>query len=164
MNTNTFVRPSFDGKIFTGVEVNVGGEHFLIAPHDLSDKERDWKDTMKLLEQTNNKTFTYKQICAVMMFREEINTILKENGGEPLDKWYWTCAEYSAYYAFYYDGYDGTLYGDYGDYTFSCRAVLALETLPLNETDRLSELEKQVVGLTKDMNTIKTFSNNYEND
>lgn len=134
MNTNTFVRPSFDGKIFTGVEVNVGGEHFLIAPHDLSDKERDWNDTMKLLEQTANKTFTYKQICAVMMFREEINTILKENGGEPLDKWYWTCAEYSAYCAFIYVGNFGYLY-DYGkDNAVSCRAVLALdaplETLP----------------------------------
>lgn len=161
MNTNTFVRPSFDGKIFTGVEVNVGGEHFLIAPHDLSDKERDWKDTMKLLEQTGNKTFTYKQICAVMMFREEINTILKENGGEPLDKWYWTCAEYSATYAFSYYGYDGGLDSDDKNCTCSCRAVLALdaplETLPLNETDRLSDLEKKVAGLTEDMNKIKNL-------
>lgn len=161
MNTNTFVKPSFDGKIFTGVEVNVGGEHFLIAPHDLSDKEKDWKDTMKLLEQTNNKTFTYKQICAVMMFREEINTILKENGGEPLDKWYWTCAEYSAFYAFIYSGTYGILYNGTELSTGSCRAVLALdaplEALPLNETDRLSDLEKQVVGLTKDMNKIKNL-------
>lgn len=123
---NTFVSPSFDGKTFNGVEVSVGGEHFLIASHNLSNEEMTWDDTMKLLEQANNKTFTYKQMCAVMMFREEINTILKENGGEPLDKWYWTCTEHSAYDAFGYDGSDGSLdnYGKY--YTGSCRAVKTL--------------------------------------
>lgn len=157
----TFVRPLFDGNTFTGVEVNVGGEHFLIAPHDLSDKERNWDDTMKLLEQTNNKTFTYKQICVAMMFREEINTILKENGGEPLDKWYWTCVKCSAYNVFGCYGDDGRLGTVNKDNAISCRAVLTLdatlETLPLNETDRLSDLEKKVARLTEDIDKIKNL-------
>lgn len=152
---HTFVRPSFDGNTFTGVEVNVGGEHFLIEPHDLCDKEMSWKDTMELLKQTNNKTFTYRQICAVMMFREEINVILKENGGEPLDKWYWTCTEYSVYDAFYYYGDNGCLYYDAKGNPCSCRVVRVLDDSLKN--DRLSDLEKKVTGLTKDMDKIKNL-------
>lgn len=157
----TFVRPSFDGNTFTGVEVNVGGEHFLIEPHDLSDGDRTWNDTMKLLELTGNKTFTYKQVCAVMLFHDEINTILKENGGEPLDKWYWTCAECSRDSAFV--GYAGGGFLGHVSklYSFSCRAVLTLdspiETLPLNETDRLSDLEKKVAVLAEDIDKIKNL-------
>lgn len=158
---NTFVRPSFDGSTFTGVEVNVGGEHFLIAPQDLSDKKMSWDDTMKILEQTNNKTFTYKQICAVMMFRDEINTILKENGGEILDKWYWTCTEYSPNIMFLYTSNNGCL-GYLNKYhTYSCRVVITLDApidvLSLSETDRLSDIEKKVAGLTEDMNKIKNL-------
>lgn len=123
---NPFIKPSCDGDIFTGVEVNVGGEHFLIAPYDLSDKDRNWEDTMKLLEQTNNKTFTYKQICAMMMFREEINAIMEEYGGEPLDKWYWTCAEYSPYGMFFYHGHDNCLSGYFKELTNYCRVVKTL--------------------------------------
>ena len=41
--------------------------------------------------------------------------------------YFWTCAEYSAYYAFFYYGSTGTL--NYGgkNFTISCRGLLALD-------------------------------------
>ena len=41
--------------------------------------------------------------------------------------YFWTCAEYSAYFAFFYNGTYGTLYTYFKIYAFSCRGLLALD-------------------------------------
>lgn len=115
-----------DGK-FLGVRVCVGGEDFVIEPHDLKDgEEMTWHEAMALLKEVGKDTWNYRQICLTMAFKDEINALLKENGGDPLDQWYWTCAEYSAYTAFFYYGGYGILDITYKNNTFSCRGLLAL--------------------------------------
>ena len=61
-----------------------------------------------------------------MAYRKEVDKVLVDNGGDSLDNWYWTCAEYSAYYSFGYYGGNGRLNYDVKFYTFSVRPVLAL--------------------------------------
>lgn len=115
-----------DGK-FLGVRVCVGGEDFVIEPHDLKDgEEMTWYEAMALLKEVGKTTWNYRQICLTMAFKDEINALLKENGGDPLDQWYWACAEYSAYDAFIYNGNNGNLYHYNKDNTYSCRGLLAL--------------------------------------
>ena len=105
------VSPYFDeAGVFLGVRVTCMGEDFIIEPRDFNDgKELNWYETMKALKEAGKATWSYRQICLTMFYRKEIDAILEEHGGQPLNNWYWTCAEYSASIAFFYNGYNGTL-------------------------------------------------------
>ena len=122
------VSPYFDeAGVFLGVRVTGMGEDFVIEAQDFNGgKELNWSETMKALKEAGKTTWTYRQICLTMFYSDEIDEILKKNGGQPLNNWYWTAAEYSDYYAFIYNGNYGIL--DYiSKYnTYTSRALLAL--------------------------------------
>ena len=121
------VTPAFEDGKFIGARVCVGGEDFIIAPKDYRDgKEMPWQEAMDALKADNLSTWNYRQICPTMAYRKEIDKVLADNGGDSLDNWYWTCAEYSAYYSFIYSGNHGNLNYDYKFSTYSVRPVLAL--------------------------------------
>lgn len=119
------VTPVFEDGKFIGARVCIGGEDFIIAPKDYKDgKEFNWQEAMDALKADGLATWNYRQICLTMAYRKEVDKVLKDNGGDGLDNWYWTCAEYSAYNSFNYYGGHGTLDINHKGNTFSVRPVL----------------------------------------
>ena len=110
MKTKKIISPYFEDREFSGVRVTSIDEDFVIAPKDYQDgKEMSWRTAMDALKAENLTTWNYRQICLTMAYRKEVDKVLVDNGGDSLDNWYWTCAEYSAYYSFFYGGCNGTL-------------------------------------------------------
>lgn len=121
------VTPAFEDGKFVGARVCVGGEDFIIAPKDYKvGKEYNWQEAMDALKADGLATWTYRQICITMAYRKEVDKVLKDNGGDGLDNWYWTCAEYSAISSFLYIGNFGSLDINVKTYSCSVRPVLAL--------------------------------------
>ena len=128
MAKNEIISPYFENGVFAGVRVTLGDEDFVIAPKDYQNgNEMPWQEAMIALKTDGLDTWNYRQICLTMAYRKEVDKVLKDNGGDGLDNWYWTCAEYSADYSFSYYGYVGGL-GRYGKgYTFSIRLIKNLK-------------------------------------
>ena len=127
MKTTKIISPYFENGVFAGVRVTLGGEDFVIALKDYQNgKEMTWQEAMDALKANDLDTWNYRQICLTMAYRDEIDKVLVDNGGDGLDNWYWTCAEYSAYGSFGYDGGRGNLNVYHKNFTFSVRPVLAL--------------------------------------
>ena len=128
MAKNEIISPYFENRVFAGVRVTLGDEDFVIAPKDYNNGERmTWYDAMDALKAYNLSTWNYRQICLTMAYRDEIDKVLEDNGGDSLDNLYWTCAELSAYYSFLYIGYDGILGNDDKRYTYSVRPIKSLK-------------------------------------
>ena len=88
MATNEIVSPYFEDGKFAGVRVCVGGEDFVIAPKDYrGGKSMPWKDAMESLKSDGLSTWSYRQICFTMAYRDEIDKVLVDNGGDSLDNW-----------------------------------------------------------------------------
>lgn len=114
-----YIRKDEDG-VPVGVAVQTADERFEIALKDIDDgREMTWDDAMKF------KLPTKKQAAIICAYLDDINAKLKEAGGEPLDKWYWTSSEYSAIYAWLYNGNYGRLISGNKYDTHSVRPVLA---------------------------------------
>ena len=128
METTKVITPYFENGVFAGVRVTLGDEDFVIAPKDYQGgKEMTWPEAMDALKADNLSTWNYRQICFTMAYRKEVDKVLEENGGDSLDNWYWTCAEYSAYYSFYYGGCNGILYGYSKNFAYSVRPIKNLK-------------------------------------
>lgn len=128
MVTNKIISPYLEYGAFAGVRVNLGDEDFVIAPTDYQNGKRmSWQEAMNNLKEDGLSTFNYRQICLTMAFRKEINEILVGNGGDPLDRYYWTCAEFSVDDSFYYNGYYGILADNYKYVAYSVRPIKNLK-------------------------------------
>ena len=128
METTKIISPYFENGVFSGVRVTLGDEDFVIAPKDYQNgNEMPWQDAMDALKADNLSTWDYRQICHTMAYCDEIDEMLEENGGDSLDNWYWTCAEYSAYYSFIYYGTSGKLDSGGKRHSYSVRAIKNLK-------------------------------------
>ena len=128
MERTKVITPYFENGVFAGVRVTLGDEDFVIAPKDYQNgNEMPWQVAMDALKADNLSTWNYRQICLTMAYREDIDKVLEANGGDVLDNWYWTCAEYSAYYSFYYNGVNGRLHDNSKKVTYSVRAIKNLK-------------------------------------
>lgn len=128
MKTTKVIIPYFENGVFAGVRVTLGDEDFVIAPKDYQNgKEMTWPKAMGALKADNLSTWNYRQICLTMAYRKEVDKVLVDNGGDSLDNWYWTCAEYSAYYSFGYSGNYGALGGGNKKFTYSVRPIKNLK-------------------------------------
>ena len=85
MRTKKLITPYFEDGEFAGARVTLGDEDFVIAPKD------------------------YKQVCLIMAYRDDIDNVLKNNGGDSLDDWYWISDEYSERSSFRDYGFNGSL-------------------------------------------------------
>lgn len=128
METNKPVSPYFDkDNNFIGVRVKALEEDFVIMAHNFKGgKYMTWQETMDALKKEGFTTWNMRQLSLTIYYRDEIDAVLTEYGGDPLDRWYWTCAEYSAVAAFTYSGSNGTLNYFSKNYTYGSRALLAL--------------------------------------
>ncbi len=110
MAKKEIISPYFENGVFAGVRVTLGDEDFVIAPKDFRNgKEMDWQSAMDALEDDDLDTWNYRQICLTMAYRKKVDKLLKDNGGETLYDWYWTCAENSERSSFSYYGFNGSL-------------------------------------------------------
>ena len=106
METTKVITPYFENGVFTGVRVTFEDEDFVIAPKNYQGgKIMNWYDAMDALKTNGLDTWNYQQSCLIWPNYEEIEKVLRHNGGEYLDMEYWTCTEHSDDDAFYYDGY-----------------------------------------------------------
>lgn len=92
-----------------GVRFCIGDVDMFIEAHDLDDgKEYEWPDAMKRLEDVGKETFSHKQGLLMAAYRDEINTALREIGGDELKVYYWTSTEYltsNAWVVYFTNGY-----------------------------------------------------------
>lgn len=110
MGTKKIISPYFEDEEFAGVRVCVGDEDFVIAPKDYNNgKSLTWYEVMNALKVNDLDTWNYLQICLTMAYRKEVDKVLKDNGGDDLDNWYWTRADNSERSAFSYYGFNGSL-------------------------------------------------------
>lgn len=91
-----------------GVLVQTIDESFIVALHDAENgREMTWKEAVDNYGDTSlpNK----KEAAIICAYLDEINAALKEAGGDPLDRWYWTGTEYRAHSAWLCYGTSGCL-------------------------------------------------------
>ena len=107
-----------------GVLVQTIDESFIVSLHDAENgREMTWKEAVDNYGDTSlpNKN----EAAIICAYLDEINAALKEAGGDPLDRWYWTGTEYNANIAWFYYGSYGCLNGSIKYNTYSVRPTLA---------------------------------------
>lgn len=75
------------------VEINVDGEHFMV---DASRPSYccSWDDAMRFHRNGIWNLPTIKQLEILFNYFENVNAIIRENGGyELIKRWYWSCEE-----------------------------------------------------------------------
>lgn len=128
MRTTKLITPYFKDGEFDGVRVCIGDEDFVIAPRDYQyGKAMTWPYAMDALKAEGLATWNYRQICLTMAYRKEVDKVLKDNGGDDLDNWYWLSDEYSDGSSFIYGGYYGGLYVHIKDNDCSIRPIKNLK-------------------------------------
>ena len=110
MRTKKLITPYFEDGEFAGVRVTLGDEDFVIAPKDYNQgNNMSWPEAMDALNADGLTTWDYKQVCLTMAYRDYIDKVLKGNGGDCLDGWYWISDEYSERSSFSYYGFNDSL-------------------------------------------------------
>lgn len=97
---------------------------YLDAKH--SEKEMTWDEAMAYAKKAGKELPSQHEMFAILFFKDEINAILKEHGGDLLTEWAWASTEYSAYRAwgvYFNSGYVSNYYKYYYVYV---RAVAAI--------------------------------------
>ena len=108
--TKKLITPYFEDSEFAGARVTLGDEDFVIAPKDYKQGDgMSWPEAMDALNAASLTTWDYKQVCLIMAYRDDIDNVLKNNGGDSLDDWYWISDEYSERSSFSYYGFNGSL-------------------------------------------------------
>ena len=114
------IRMDEDGKP-VGIRIQTLDEDFTIALRDACDHDLT-ADEARALGQAPTK----KQANIICAYLDEIQAALEEAGGDLLDGWYVTCADYVAYITWAFSSYSGCVYSSNRGYTnFRSRPVLA---------------------------------------
>ena len=114
------IRMNEDGEPM-GVRIQTLDEDFTIALHDACDHNLN-ADEARALGQAPTK----KQALIICAYLDEIQDTLEKAGGDRLDGWYITCADYAASNTWYFYSTSGCVI-NYGRYytNFRSRPVLA---------------------------------------
>ena len=93
-----------------GVRLCVGDVDIFIEAHSLDGgKEFEWKKAMERLKEVGKQTFDKHQVYFLAAYKDEINKLLKEIGGDELEGYYWSSTEYYSYRAWNADFSDGSI-------------------------------------------------------
>ena len=110
MRTKKLITPYFEDGELAGARDTLGDEDFVIAAKDYKQGDgMSWPEAMDALNAASLTTWDYKQVCLIMAYRDDIDNVLKNNGGDSLDDWYWISDEYSERSSFSYYGFNGSL-------------------------------------------------------
>ena len=114
------IRMDEDGKPM-GIRIQTLDEDFTIALHDACDHDLT-ADEARAIGQAPTK----KQANIICAYLDEIQAALEEAGGDRLDGWYVTSADYYANYTWYFSSDYGCIISINRYYTlFRSRPVLA---------------------------------------
>lgn len=111
-----------------GIRIKTLDEDFSLSLKNLGghDKQYEWKEMMELLKEKGLTTFNYKQAHIIAAYKDEIDKLLEEVGGEPMnDHCFWSVSEYSSDFAWCYYGITGTVGSHNKNGSFSVRPLLA---------------------------------------
>lgn len=109
-----------------GVRLCVGDVDIFIEAHNLDNGEEfEWKKAMARLEEVGKRTFDKHEMYLIAAYKDEINAKLKEIGGDELEGFYWSSAEYNSGFAWYVRFSSGTIYLNYKYSSFTVRPVAA---------------------------------------
>lgn len=117
-----YLRPYWDAE-HNGVFVPVINK--IIQLKDLS-KDVAWEKAKKLAEEAGGELMSRKDADLIHFFLEDINRILTEHGGDPIESYHWTSQEYGAASAWGVSFGSGYVYSSYKFYGYAARAVVAL--------------------------------------
>ena len=114
------IRYNEDGKP-DGVRIQTLDEDFTIALHDACDHNLTADEARAL-----GQAMTLKQAHILCAYLDEVQQTLEDAGGDRLNGWYITCADYDADSTWFFSGTTGCV-GNYYRYygNFGSRPVLA---------------------------------------
>lgn len=121
------VSPYTDENGNSWVHIKTGKYDFLLGIRDLTDKEVNWDEAMKLAADNGVKLPTKQMWSLVGAFIDEINAVIKELGGDILENCFWSASECSSNHAWFFVATYGTLHTS-KMYGCSCRGSLALNS------------------------------------
>ena len=111
-----------------GIRIKTLDEDFSLSLKNLGghDKQYEWKEMMELLKEKGLTTFNYKQAHIIAAYKDEVDKLLEEVDGEPMnDHCFWSVSECHSGGAWYYYGNSGIVL-NYSKYnSFSVRPLLA---------------------------------------
>ena len=114
------IRYNEDGQP-VGVRIRTLDEDFTIALHDACDHDLNADEARAL-----GQAVTLKQARILSAYLEEVQQTLEDAGGDRLDGWYVTCADYNARGTWCFYSTNGCVGHDYRYYAiFRSRPVLA---------------------------------------
>lgn len=92
-----------------------------------SAKEMTWDEAMAYAKKAGKELPSQHEMFAILFFKDEINAILDEHGGDLLTEWAWASTELSAYSAWLvYFNYGYVYAGGKSDGVSCVRAVAAI--------------------------------------
>ena len=114
------IRYNEDGQP-DGVRIRTIDEDFTIALHDACDHDLNADEARAL-----GQAMTLKQAHILCTYLDKVQQSLKDAGGDRLDGWYVTCADYSAYHSWFFGSAGGCVtIGTRYSGLFRSRPVLA---------------------------------------
>ena len=111
-----------------GIRIKTLDEDFSLSLKNLGghDKQYEWKEMMELLKEKGLTTFNYKQAHIIAAYKDEVDKLLEEVSGEPMnDHCFWSVSGYDRSYAWFYNGYYGNVGSHYKNGSSSVRPLLA---------------------------------------
>lgn len=111
-----------------GIRIKTLDEDFSLSLKNLGghDKQYEWKEMMELLKEKGLTTFNYKQAHIIAAYKDEVDKLLEEVDGEPMnDHCFWSVSECYSNYAWCYYGNYGNVVIDIKYSSYSVRPLLA---------------------------------------
>ena len=91
----------------------------------LTDEEVEWDEGMQLAKDAGKELPSQRDMFALLLFKDEINALISEHGGDILEDWEWSSSEYSASGACYVGFSSGGVYFNLKYNYYYVRAVAA---------------------------------------
>lgn len=111
-----------------GIRIKTLDEDFSLSLKNLGghDKRYEWKEMMELLKEKGLTTFNYKQAHIIAAYKDDVDKLLEEVDGEPMnDHCFWSVSESYSGNAWCYYGYYGTVNHCNKFVSYSVRPLLA---------------------------------------
>ena len=109
------------------VRIKIFDEDFMLCTKNLvgedGKKEFKWQEAVDETEKRGWTMPNKKQWDLVDAYREQIDKLIEEAGGDSLNDWFWSVARCDSNRAWLYLGYNGSLNTNYLYYTYSVRPL-----------------------------------------
>lgn len=125
----------------------------VIPLHRPKDYDVTWKTAIDIAKEADMTLPTVEEFQHIRLWKDHINTLLDEHGGDQLHGYFWSCTEYSqtlAWYVNFSSGFTGYS-GKYN--TYCCRPLAAFKLQTIT-----AGFDAGVIHFTMEGNTIKQIT------